>query len=153
HTKIRDKQSRRDHAANGCNPAGIAHQITVIGEQVGRAGHYGGCPGRSTDEEIDWDLLGPLRLFEHGNAVVSGFRSRFGEWSPYRQGAFAADCASFGGFTADFRQACFAVLVRNSIWHFRKGNAAHRRLSPRNANNVAPNMAPAATAADVHAFF
>ena len=48
--------------------------------------------------------------------------------------------------------ASVPLVIGNAVLNFGKGNTGHR-FSPRNASSVAPSMAPAATAADFHAFF
>jgi hypothetical protein len=97
-----------------------------VGEQIGCAGDNSGCSSGSANEEVEWNFLGPLRLFEQRDAVVSGFSAGAREWRAGRFDSMAINHAARGSLPADFIETSFALGVGNASGNFRKSNAGHR---------------------------
>ena len=106
------RRAGEDRAAGGDVAGSRARSSRSASRPVRHRADDGRRTGSSADEEVERDFPRPLRLFQHGDAVVSGLRRGDGEGRPCRTNADGFDFAFAFGFLAKIDQPLLARLDR-----------------------------------------
>src|SRR6185369_4574168 len=99
--EIGNEQCAGENGSSGGDEARVACEFFISAQPIGGgADDTGGACG-SSDEEVNWNLPGPLWLFEHGDAVISVLCIGYRERRAGKTNAGCYDTPGARGFYAD----------------------------------------------------